>query len=287
MNAPAKLDYHAQPIPVDDIFVVGNRRAVNDEAVNALVESIGAIGLNTPITVRIVEDVPDPETGEVLVSAYAIVAGRHRHEACRRLGWRDIPAIVRECDEIDAELIEIAENLHRVDLTKDQRDQQIRRYAELLEGAGKLQSPQNAPIESRRADGRGHRPQGVASKIAAATGLSKSMVNRALNPKPPTAKPKEQPPKRPDLIAAVRGLNVAWPWAAIEAVASVLTADERADLRHHLSDVCGKLQRLVELLVDGRAAAERDLSRRRDNQEPPPLDDSEAAIRDLTYGPGR
>lgn len=70
-----------------------------------------------------------------------------------------------------------AENLHRADLTKEERDRQIRRYAELLG-----QSPQSAAIESRREDGKGHRKEGVASIIAKETGISKDTVERALNP---------------------------------------------------------------------------------------------------------
>jgi hypothetical protein len=42
-------------------------------------------------------------------------------------------------------------------LTKEQRDQHIRRYAELL--AVKVQSTQNAAIESKREDGRRKGPQ--------------------------------------------------------------------------------------------------------------------------------
>lgn len=188
----AKSNYHTQPIPIDDIFVVGERRAVNDEAVSALVASIGAIGLQTPITVRIAEDVPDPETGEVFSSAYAVVAGRHRLEACRRLDWRDIPAIVRDCDEIEGELIEIAENLHRLDLTKEQRDQHIRRYAELLE-ARKLNSAQNGHNSSAPAQ-LGRPPQSPVMEISRATGLSRQTVDRALHPERSISK--QTPPER-------------------------------------------------------------------------------------------
>ncbi|MBN8844320.1 MAG: helix-turn-helix domain-containing protein [Sphingomonadales bacterium] len=71
------------------------------------------------------------------------------------------------------------ENLHRLDLTKEQRDGHIRRYAELLEARAAI-VPQNAEqIEVKRG-----RPVGTVTKIAQATGLSKSTVRRALNPKP-------------------------------------------------------------------------------------------------------
>lgn len=103
-----------------------------------------------------------------------------------RLGWSHIDCIEVHDDEVQAELWEIAENLHRLDLTKDERDRHIRRYAELLEiRQSDLQSRQSVAIESKREDGRGHRQQGIAAQVAKDTGLSKRTIERALNPKPP------------------------------------------------------------------------------------------------------
>lgn len=56
------------------------------------------------------------------------------------------------------------------DLTKDQRDEHIRRFAELIE----LQSTHSAAIESKREDGRGPgQPKGIARWIADETGLNR------------------------------------------------------------------------------------------------------------------
>jgi ParB family transcriptional regulator, chromosome partitioning protein len=44
---------------------------------------------------------------------YEIVAGVRRYIACRQLGLPTIPAIVREMDELHAELATIEENLIR------------------------------------------------------------------------------------------------------------------------------------------------------------------------------
>jgi hypothetical protein len=88
------------------------------------------------------------------------------------------------------EMWAIAENLHRLDLTKDERDRQIRRYAELLKDieAERVHSGHSDAIESKREDGRGHRPEGVATKIANETGLNARTVRRVLSDKPkPTA----------------------------------------------------------------------------------------------------
>lgn len=165
----------SETVLLSDVFVVGKRRDVVPAAVETLKASIERLGLRTPITVRYDENIPDPETGEIM-GGYALVAGRHRMEACKALGWERIPAVVRDCDEVEAELWEIAENLHRADLSKDERDRQIRRYAELLTKPEEGKPPQLAAVSG----GRGN--IGIATKIAAETGVSKDTVERALKP---------------------------------------------------------------------------------------------------------
>lgn len=54
-----------------------------------------------------------------------LVAGRHRIEVARRLGWTDIDTLVLDGDETDARLWEIAENLHRAELTVQERADHI------------------------------------------------------------------------------------------------------------------------------------------------------------------
>lgn len=79
----------------------------------------------------------------------------------------------------------------QLDLTKDQRDEHIRRYAELLEAriaAEKIQVRQNDAPEI----GYGKPPpqtKAPAARIAEETGLSVRTVQRALNPPPVTPKP--------------------------------------------------------------------------------------------------
>jgi hypothetical protein len=73
-----------------------------------------------------------------------------------------------------------------LDLTKDQRDEHIRRYAELLEARAEVSRQNDAkPISSPQ----GGRPVGVASQVAAETGLSVRTVQRALNPPKPRSAP--------------------------------------------------------------------------------------------------
>ncbi len=107
------------------------------------------------------------------------VAGHHRLAAAKKLGWDEIPCFIIEGDNLTAEMWEISENLHRADLSKEQRDEYIRRYAELLrrQEIEKAKVVQSEPLSPPT--GRGNK--GVARKIADETGLSKSTVQRVLN----------------------------------------------------------------------------------------------------------
>lgn len=174
-------------IHVDDIVVGERHRALSNDAVQRLAGSLGDIGLKQPISVRVVDEME--LHGEMTSGVPVLVAGAHRLAAAKQLGWSHIDCIEVEDDDVQAELWEIAENLHRHDLTKDQRDEHIRRYAELL--TRRLQSAPVVPIESKREDGRGHKPKGIATQIAEETGLSYKTVQRAINNVSRAEPPKE------------------------------------------------------------------------------------------------
>lgn len=157
---------------LDGIETLERLRPLHPDRVLAIKSSIEEIGLRTPLTVMAK---PDGEDTRMI-----LVAGHHRLEALRQIGEEATECFVIDDDEIDAKLWEIAENLCRAGLSKEERDEHIRRYAELLEA--RRQSTQNASIESKRDDGKGHRARGVASRIAEETGVSKDTIRRALNP---------------------------------------------------------------------------------------------------------
>ena len=110
---------------IADIRVLGNHRPLDKEKVRALADSIKAIGLNTPPTVR------PSKKGPVLVT------GQHRLEAAKSLGLSHIDCSVMRGDKIDRQLWRIAENLHRGDLTKLQRAENIKKWDELIKKRGK------------------------------------------------------------------------------------------------------------------------------------------------------
>jgi ParB family transcriptional regulator, chromosome partitioning protein len=97
--------------------VVGERkRSLGDIA--PLAESIKELGLLNPLTI-----LPDG----------SLVAGYHRLEACRSLGWVEVDVHVTSLDTLSAELAEIDENLIRNELHWFDRDKQLARRKEIYE----------------------------------------------------------------------------------------------------------------------------------------------------------
>ena len=175
-------------IAVDDIEIGERHRALSEDAVQRLAVSMNDIGLRSPISIRILDEMEI--AGAVVHGVPVLVAGAHRLAAAKELGWSHIDCVEVDDDPLMAELWEIAENLYRCDLTKDQRDAHIRRYAELLSERGKIvpQTAEQMPVTRGR-------PKSITTQVAEATGLSDDTVRRALKPKP-TAVP--EPPLGPD-----------------------------------------------------------------------------------------
>ena len=156
---------HKIPREIERLFVedidVGNRlRPIDEAAVGALAESMQRLGQLSPISVYCPDD-----------STLLLVTGLHRLEAAKRLGWDEIDALFVTGNEIDRELQEIAENLHRSELTVLERDTLIGRWAELT--AVKA-SQVETPLGGRQPSEKGVR------KVANDLGLDKSDVQRAV-----------------------------------------------------------------------------------------------------------
>jgi ParB/RepB/Spo0J family partition protein len=97
---------------LSSIIIPPNRlRALREDVVEVLVESMRQRGLLQPIVVRCVN-------GE----GYYLIAGHHRYEAARRLKWDSIKATnLAGIDADAAKLAEIDENLIRAELSPAER----------------------------------------------------------------------------------------------------------------------------------------------------------------------
>ena len=172
----------------EDIEVLGieideGYREIDREAVEALKQSITAIGLRTPITIRACRD----DDGD---NWFRLVAGRHRLKAYEELGFKYIPAfVIQRSDPINDRLWYLSENLHRAELTVIQRSEMIAEWVSLT-SAQEADAAQLAPIESRDQEkpaqlaqvsakgGRGL--QGGISAATKALNLERTQVQRAV-----------------------------------------------------------------------------------------------------------
>lgn len=94
-----------------DKIVVGDRRRKDYGDIDALASNIAARGLLHPIVID-----SDDEGQRHLI------AGGRRLEAVKRLGWERVPArLLGELTETERREIELEENTHRKDLTRDER----------------------------------------------------------------------------------------------------------------------------------------------------------------------
>ena len=144
-------------VRITDVSIPDGCRSINEKAVNRLADSMSAIGLKTPITVRI------NSTGTWLV------AGRHRFEAAKKLGWNYIEAIVTRDDKLDRQLWQAAENIHRTDLTALQDAEAVTRWAKLVV---------KKAAQHAHPGGRQPHDKGV-SKAAKAIGVTRDNVRRS------------------------------------------------------------------------------------------------------------
>lgn len=162
------------PVPMDIGLIypkVDGRPLIRPHVV-MLAESLRAIGLQSPITVRPCQRIRDGREAD----AFEIVAGRHRYEAALSLSWTTIDAVVMDASADDAELWEIDENFARADLTEAQRaDHHVRRMRILL--AKGIINGRGGDRKSNSKDGS---LKSYVSEAAAATGSGYSTVARDL-----------------------------------------------------------------------------------------------------------
>jgi ParB/RepB/Spo0J family partition protein len=156
------------PLSLDEIQIPEGRREVDPAVVKRLADSIDNVGLRHPITVR--------RKGE----GYVLVAGRHRMEACRKLGRDHVQSTIVSMTNAEARMWEIAENLHRAELTKLERAEQIEEWRELVLKVSTPEQPREAGIR-KTADELGIDPAAVvhARKIASITPEAKEAAQEA------------------------------------------------------------------------------------------------------------
>ena len=105
-------------IKISDIKINPGRRDTQQRNVEELARSIAAVGLMNPITVT---------------QDNTLIAGLHRLEAAKLLGWTEIECTVSDADGLQAELAEIDENFVRAGLSHRELGDLLLRRKELYE----------------------------------------------------------------------------------------------------------------------------------------------------------
>jgi ParB family chromosome partitioning protein len=94
------------------------RREFNESELSELQASLKASGLLQPITVR------------RSTSGFELISGERRLRAATRLGWSEIPAIIRDVDDRTLLTLALVENLQRSDLNAVEEARGYRRLSE-------------------------------------------------------------------------------------------------------------------------------------------------------------
>ncbi len=100
-----KLKFEYLPLDKIDISLSNVRKSNLEEGIDELANSIREIGVQQPVVVF--------QRGD----RYELVIGQRRYLACKKLGLKDIPALITTVkDETEATIKSFSENIHRLDL---------------------------------------------------------------------------------------------------------------------------------------------------------------------------
>lgn len=133
-------------VPLNRIRV-GERKRKPSRDVSGLAASMSQLGLLQPI--HVTDD-------------YRLIAGYHRLAAAKLLGWDAIDAQVFTGSALDAELIQIDENLQRVDLTVAERSEHLARRKAIYEA----QHPETRNPNVKGGPGRGKKTSADSASVS-------------------------------------------------------------------------------------------------------------------------
>jgi ParB/RepB/Spo0J family partition protein len=139
-------------VRIEDVEIPKKWRSINKGALRDLADSMAEIGLQQPISVR-------PRNNSI-----RLVAGRHRLEAARSLGWSHIDAFVTKGSKLGRKLWQHSENLHRAELSVLERAEAVDQWART--------------VDEKRACGHQPHDKGI-SRAAKTIGTSRDDVRRS------------------------------------------------------------------------------------------------------------
>ena len=150
-------------IALTDIHIGDRLREIDEDHAQVIAASIREIGLRSPIEVRAT---PAQKGGK-----FTLVTGGHRWRACQIAELTEIDAFVVKADGRQAQLLEIAENLFRNDLSVIDRAIFVQKYRELWE-------EEHGAIKAGRPSGNSVTVTEFTGHAADRLGISKSSTER-------------------------------------------------------------------------------------------------------------
>ena len=158
-------------ININEIKVNSDRRKASADDIQKLADSIDEVGMMNPITVD---------------ADHNLIAGLHRLEAAKLLGWSEIECSVCELDELHAELAKIDENYIRANLTPLETSQLMFRRKEIYEtlhpetkaGAAQGNGMKRSTEDDGLADKLSAKPKSFAQGTAEKLGVDERTVRR-------------------------------------------------------------------------------------------------------------
>ena len=135
-ETPQNTPYKLLPLHKIEPNPTQPRQDFDEEALQALADSIGEHGIIQPLTVR-----------EMPNGYYQIIAGERRWRAARIAGLSEVPAVVMEADDKKTMELALIENLQRQDLNPVE---EALGYRSLLENYGMTQEEASARVGKSR-----------------------------------------------------------------------------------------------------------------------------------------
>ena len=130
-------------IPMDKLRGFRNHpfQVKDDDAMDALCESIAQYGVLSPLLARSLED------------GYEIISGHRRRAAALRLGLEELPVLVRDMTDDEAVILMVDSNIQRENLLPSEKAFAYKMKLEAIKHQGKRTSEQVAPKLSTEAIG--------------------------------------------------------------------------------------------------------------------------------------
>lgn len=160
-DEPKKEKVRVIPLEYIDEFPGHPFKVLDDESMQKLMNSIEEIGVQSPIVARIKED-----------QRYEIISGHRRVHACRRLGLKLIPAIVRDLSRDEAIIAMVDANLQREHILPSEKAAAYKMKMEAMKRRAGRPSNNLSPVATNKM------PVDTAAEIGSVTGESRDQIFR-------------------------------------------------------------------------------------------------------------